>query len=252
MSGSPSPVRPLRRARSAVALVLGALVLLAPVAPAHADAFEDVYKDFQKDGAINPCSFSAAELKEARDNVTPDIEQYAPDFPAAVTLAIESRANGNCAKKPSSGGGGDAGAGAAAPATSGGGSSGSGGSGAAPATGGEQPSAAATPAPTATPQGATPQPDPAPAPPQAAADGAIKQAAQADPASGSSDGLPAAVVGLGVLSAFLALLGLVWLIARALAWEPASWPRLRHACQEAGWRMSGTWADFTDWVRLGR
>jgi cobalamin biosynthesis Mg chelatase CobN len=104
------------------------------------------------------------------------------------------------------------------------------------------------PAPAAT----TPQPSPAPAPAAAASDGAIERAARTERASGRSDGLPAAIVGIGILALVLALVGLLWLIARALAWEPRWWPRARHACQEAGWRVSGTWEDFTDWVRLGR
>ena len=78
------------------------------------------------------------------------------------------------------------------------------------------------------------------------------QAAQAQPTSGPSDGLPAAVVGLGTLAALLLLTSLLWLAMRATAWEPAWFPRARHAFQEASWRASGTWADFTDWVRLGR
>lgn len=232
-----------------VTLALGVLLLLLPIAPARADIFVDVFKDFQKDGVVDACAFSAAELKEARRKVTPDIEQYAPDFPAAITLALESRSNGNCAKKAAPGAGTKQDSGAAA-APAGGGGSGS----AAPATGsaGGAPDASGTPAPAATAQTQTPQPNPAPAPAAAAADGAIRQAALAEPTSGRSDGLPAAVVGLGALAGFLAVLAIAWLIARALAWEPRSWPRVRHAWQEAGWRMSGTWADFTDWVRLGR
>jgi hypothetical protein len=28
--------------------------------------------------------------------------------------------------------------------------------------------------------------------------------------------------------------------------------RSRHATAEAGWRTSAAWAEFTDWLRLGR
>jgi len=57
------------------------------------------------------------------------------------------------------------------------------------------------------------------------------------------------LVTLGAL-AVVALAG----VAAALwwAWEPRWWPRVRHAWQELGWRASLTWADFLDWVRLGR
>jgi hypothetical protein len=42
------------------------------------------------------------------------------------------------------------------------------------------------------------------------------------------------------------------LIARWWAWEPRWLVRWRHAMGEAGWRASAAWAEFTDWLRLGR
>jgi hypothetical protein len=58
-----------------------------------------------------------------------------------------------------------------------------------------------------------------------------------------------ALVVAGVVAALLlALLGL----ARWWAWEPAWLRRWRHATGEAGWRTTATWAEFTDWLRLGR
>jgi len=240
VTGPSSPARPRLR----LALALSVAVLLAPASSASAASFVDVYKDFQKDGAVSACKFSAKDLKKARDQITPDLEQYAPDFRAAVELAIEQRGSGNCTKKAATPDKPESPA-AAAPPT-----------GSVPPDAGTKPPAA-TPAPGATPTpaapaAATPQPAPAPAPAVAAADGAIQKAAEAEPTSGRSEGMPAAVVGLGALAGFLALVALAWLIARALAWEPRWWPGVRHACQEAGWRASGTWADFTDWVRLGR
>ncbi len=47
--------------------------------------------------------------------------------------------------------------------------------------------------------------------------------------------------------ALAGLAGAVW-----WAWEPRWLPRARHACQELGLRSSATWAEFVDWVRLGR
>ena len=41
-------------------------------------------------------------------------------------------------------------------------------------------------------------------------------------------------------------------VARWFAWEPAWSVRFRHAAGEAGWRASSTFAEFTDFVRLGR
>jgi hypothetical protein len=50
----------------------------------------------------------------------------------------------------------------------------------------------------------------------------------------------------------LLLAAALWGAARWWAWEPASWVRWRHATAEAGWRTSAAWAEFRDWVRLGR
>jgi hypothetical protein len=61
-----------------------------------------------------------------------------------------------------------------------------------------------------------------------------------------------AAIVLAGLAALLALASLAWAIARWLAYEP-HWTRsMRHAMGEAGFRASATWAEFADWVRLGR
>ena len=56
------------------------------------------------------------------------------------------------------------------------------------------------------------------------------------------------VVTAGVLLLALAL----WGALRWSGWAPGWSPRARHATAEAGWRASLAWADFRDWVRLGR
>jgi hypothetical protein len=56
------------------------------------------------------------------------------------------------------------------------------------------------------------------------------------------------VVTAGVLLLALALGGAL----RWSGWAPGWSPRARHATAEAGWRASLAWADFRDWVRLGR
>jgi hypothetical protein len=61
-----------------------------------------------------------------------------------------------------------------------------------------------------------------------------------------------AIVGLVVLGALLVALLALWGAARWWAWEPRWLVRARHAGAEAGWRASGSWAEFMDWVRLGR
>jgi hypothetical protein len=44
---------------------------------------------------------------------------------------------------------------------------------------------------------------------------------------------------------------LAWALARTLAFEPHWTLSLRHAVAEAGFRASATWAEFSDWARLG-
>jgi hypothetical protein len=55
-----------------------------------------------------------------------------------------------------------------------------------------------------------------------------------------------------VLLVLLLLLALIWAVMRWQAIEPPWWPRARHSLAEFGWRASGAWSDFTDWLRLGR
>jgi CBS-domain-containing membrane protein len=48
----------------------------------------------------------------------------------------------------------------------------------------------------------------------------------------------------------IALIGAAALAASALAGRRS--PGVRHAWREAAYRTRGTWADFSDWLRLGR
>jgi hypothetical protein len=48
----------------------------------------------------------------------------------------------------------------------------------------------------------------------------------------------------------LAAAGAAGLAASALAGRRS--PGVRHAWREAAFRTRGTWADFSDWLRLGR
>ena len=61
--------------RALVAACLTSLLVLLCAAPASA---QDVFEDFRDDGEINACDYSEQELKNARDNLPPDIVQYAP------------------------------------------------------------------------------------------------------------------------------------------------------------------------------
>jgi hypothetical protein len=53
------------------------------------------------------------------------------------------------------------------------------------------------------------------------------------------------------VGALLLVLGLAAL-ARWMGYDPPWLGRWRHATEEAGWRASAAWSEFTDWVRLGR
>ena len=54
--------------------------------------------------------------------------------------------------------------------------------------------------------------------------------------------LPGILIGVALLGA----------AALALAAVTGRSPRTRQAFSEAGYRVKGTWADFSDWLRLGR
>jgi hypothetical protein len=56
---------------------------------------------------------------------------------------------------------------------------------------------------------------------------------------------------IAALAALLALSCVVWGLARRRAFEPHWSLALRHSMAEAGFRVSATWSEFTDWIRLG-
>ncbi len=70
--------------------------------------------------------------------------------------------------------------------------------------------------------------------------------------STSTGKLSGTAIAAAVVAALLVLACLVWGIARMLAFEPRWTLSLRHSIAEAGFRASATWAEFGDWVRLGR
>lgn len=57
---------------------------------------------------------------------------------------------------------------------------------------------------------------------------------------------------LAILGALLILACLAWGIGRWLALEPRWAVALTHSLREASYRGSATWAEFSDWARLGR
>jgi hypothetical protein len=71
-------------------------------------------------------------------------------------------------------------------------------------------------------------------------------------ASPSNTHMSTGALALAVLGALLALACIVWALARWLALEPRWTVSLMHSLREASYRGSATWAEFTDWTRLGR
>jgi hypothetical protein len=57
---------------------------------------------------------------------------------------------------------------------------------------------------------------------------------------------------VAVLAALLILACLAWATARWLAFEPHWTLSMRHSMAEASYRMSATFSEFADWIRLGR
>jgi hypothetical protein len=57
---------------------------------------------------------------------------------------------------------------------------------------------------------------------------------------------------LAIVGALVVLACVAWAFARTLTFEPRWMLSLRHAGAEAGFRAAATWAEFSDWVRLGR
>jgi len=225
-----------------ILVVLAACALsLACAAPAHADMLAllaAVGEDFTQDGKLNPCKYTEKQLRDLRNAIPNDYEQYS-DFTSVIDDALAKRARGAC-KKGGAPAQDDATAPPATGATTPPPAAGSPSTGTAPST--------VTPGPAA----AQPPPRPATAPtaaPAIATRDAIGLAARStEPATEA----PFPLLALALLTALLALGTLMFGVVRWRAWEPAWANRFRHAAGEAGWRASSTWADFTDFVRFGR
>jgi len=224
---------PTRNGLLAVASVAALLAL--PATAQAGSAFQSVLKAYtQGQGRINPCQFSAAELQSARSQIPGDIAQYAPDFGSALDAALAARARGACSTSHTS---------TSQSSTS----SPSGGSGAPPSSSASVPGAAnaaggaqgvpLTPAPPTGPVlhvGADRGLSPVPLRPARAA------------------AAPAPVVLLGVIGLVAAAIALSGLLIGGTGVGTRRLGRLRHAFSEAGFRVGSTWAEFGDWVRLGR
>lgn len=212
---------------------VAAFLLLWP-ALAHADqAYDKVASAYaQAGGQLDPCSFTAAELKAAVRGIPPQIRSVVPALRKAMVEGVAAHARGDCkGRKPAEEG----------------------------TTGGAVPGA--TPPPAAAPPVTTP-PQTAPAVPPAATSTPTTPATTA-PAPAATTPAPAAttpaerdrtplLVALIAAGALLLLGLLLWAWARMRGWDPAWVARARHAWREAGFRTTSTWTEFTDWLRLGR
>jgi hypothetical protein len=210
-------------------VAVAVFALATPAALANGATTYKIFSDYTKDGQIDPCKYSTADLQAALAAVTPDVKQYASDYPGAIKAAIAARASGACDKKSS-----------AAP-----------------------PAAVATPtaAPSVEPvtPGATKQTviaaPPGPAgvvpdgeAPEGTGDLALDQAAHRTP----SNDAPAPLIGLGILAILLALTAALLVALRRLGFGEGRLAPAYHSWREARWRAGGVWDDFLDWLRVGR
>jgi outer membrane biosynthesis protein TonB len=211
-----------------------------------------VYRDYERDGIIRACDHTRKLLRKTLKTITPEFEDSYPDFRDAVRAAIKQWDKDRCQTKPTDEQGGatptptpaptstpapPAPTPTPAPATP----APTPDSGALPGTGsdptpGPTPEATVTPVPTAT---------PTPVPPSTAAQQEAR-AVVSRPGDQRSLLVPAILLGLVALGAAgaggSALLG----------GRSERFAAVGQAWREAAFRASGTWGDFTDWLRLGR
>ena len=218
-------------------------------AAALANAYDDTLREYRTTGAVNGCGYTAEQLAQAKAQTPKNIKDVAPGYPAQLAVAAATRAKGctkaeeKAAKTTTAAAGATTGTtstGTTAQGTTGTGTTAPGTTGTGAAT---QPPATTTIAPNATTTAATPAPAPAPAP------AATTAPAPATQSTASHKGARLALI---VIGALLVMLLALWAFARWWAWEPHWLARWRHATAEAGWRASAAWAEFTDWLRLGR
>jgi hypothetical protein len=234
-----------------------ALALLAAVAPAAraqdkwpADV-QRVYDDYRMDGVIEVCDHTQSTLESTRDTIKPDFDRDYPDFREAVEAGIDKHKDGGCGGDDSSS---DSSGGGTPPAAT-----------STPDTGtssGVLPDASPTPD-TGTESGTLPDASPVPEatvppedaiPPQTGTP--VPTVPPAAPAATPPPAEPKIVhaghrsLTLPIVLIVVALLGLLALALSALLAKRN--PRLQHAWREAAFRTRGTWADFSDWLRLGR
>jgi hypothetical protein len=196
------------------ATVLACALALAAPAAAGADPTADIVKEFRTSGVIDGCTHSEQVLQQAKTQVANNPQRKDPALARAIDDALAQRAAGKC------------------PAA-------------------QQTQAQAAPAQTQAQTQAQPAPAQTQAQPAPVQTQAQPAPAQTQPTPAKDDGSQVPVWAF-VAGALLALALILWGLARWWAWEPDWLVRWRHATGEAGWRASAAWAEFTDWLRLGR
>ena len=247
------------------ALVVACALLTALPAGAAAEFSREpqkVYDDYRSDAAIEPCDHTVAVYRKTLKQITPDVEETTPAFRPAVEAALRARERGKrgCLEQDSPTQPGENGDGAA------GGTTGNDNNTTTPSPPVQTAPPATTPAPQPAPPSsnaqppagnttaptpeATPTPTVAPAPP--VTDSAPPVAAAPTLLDRPHKGTPAGLlIALGLVALAALLLALA-LLARRFGWGEERFAGPRHAWGEATYRASATWADFIDWIRLGR
>ena len=227
--------------RTCLLFVLSLVATLLFAVPASAD-LQAIVDDLRADGAIDPCAHTGAELRAALDDIGPDVDQYAPEFPELIKGALAARAAGACSRDGGDGGDGSGG-GSTGGGVSGGGSSAAGGGGPVDLGVDDAPAGGSVAG-----EGSTPTPET----PLVASPAVVEESVPGVAPAAATQASDAPVLLLAILGSLLALGLLAWALARWWAFEPRWLVGTRHACTEAGYRASATWAEFSDWVRLGR
>jgi hypothetical protein len=217
-----------------------------------------IYTDYRRDGRIDECDHAREDLQDALDTIEPDFDRDFPDFRAALEAGIQRHDDGRCEED-------DTEASPTATATPDDtlpdatatpddgtlpdpDTSTDDGSGTIPPDDGTLPPDDGGALPE---QGTLPEEGAAPAP--TAVPTAAPPAAATTPAPSPT---PAIVTRSGVDGLLIPgiMIGVALLGAAALAFSAlrGGSPRVQHAWSEALFRTRSTWADFSDWLKIGR
>jgi hypothetical protein len=223
-------MRSRTRIRRVLALALALLLLASAGARADRATFDRVSDAYANNaGQLDPCTFSQADLESALEGIPREFEGVVPQLREAIERGVAAHRSGDCRGIAPTGGVTTTPAGTPTTPTT-------------PTTTTPGTDTSAVPPPVTTTPSATP---PVAAPQQVTTTPGVQQPAT----KRDSRALVLGAIALGAL-ALLALLAWAW--ARLRGWDPLWATRARHAWGEAGYRVATTWAEFTDWLRLGR